>query len=318
MKNMRPYLYKIYEDRIRSFQGSVGLPNIRHYLALVAAAKNVSIEEASEQIEIEIVEFSGLAKGLEKAKTVVFSAEQAEVFRHLSSSYTDGLDYILPYKNTLLQFTRPIEVMTEEGKDYIVALFLAQAALTQEEINAQKELMAVGKAYGTKLQMADVKPGQVINSVYLIYSDDNTRKLTWIGDQTGVLFEKPANSALENLWADMKNLAISCIGYINCENVYLEVQETPEKLVKKHQKKGGEAPEPFYICRIRGVSYEKTVPTGQGVQHSYRYDVRGHFRRYKSSGKTTWVHPHQRGLANELYIPKTYKVESGVKKMRGT
>ena len=67
--------------------------------------------------------------------------------------------------------------------------------------------------------------------------------------------------------------------------------------------------EPYYVCRIRGVQYDSAGnPAGEGSKHGIRYDVRGHFRRM-TNGKTTWVRAHQRGLANELYIPKTYVVD---------
>ena len=62
------------------------------------------------------------------------------------------------------------------------------------------------------------------------------------------------------------------------------------------------------MCRIRGVQYDSEgYEKGAGVKHGIRYDVRGHFRRLET-GKTIWVRPHQRGLQNELYVPKTYVV----------
>ena len=55
-----------------------------------------------------------------------------------------------------------------------------------------------------------------------------------------------------------------------------------------------------------------------GRQHSYRYDVMGHIRfgRHKLGDGTyrhtfEFVRPHQRGLKNSIYIPKTYNVRAG-------
>ena len=42
--------------------------------------------------------------------------------------------------------------------------------------------------------------------------------------------------------------------------------------------------------------------TGRGTIHSVRYDVRGHWR--LRNGKLSWIRPHQRGLANERYVPR--------------
>jgi len=56
------------------------------------------------------------------------------------------------------------------------------------------------------------------------------------------------------------------------------------------------------------VQYAPGDSRGQGSRHAIRYDVRGHFRRL-AGGKTTWVRAHQRGLSNELYVPKVYKAD---------
>ena len=96
------------------------------------------------------------------------------------------------------------------------------------------------------------------------------------------------------------------------KNVYLEKQgEVPEAVNRKREAKGKSRLEPYYVCRIKGVQYDSHA-TGEGAKHGIRYDVRGHFRRL-DTGKTIWVRSHQRGLANELYVPKVYKVEKGSK-----
>ncbi len=107
-------------------------------------------------------------------------------------------------------------------------------------------------------------------------------------------------------------LVNACLSYINCENIYLEKQgEVPEAVNRKREKKGKSRLEPYYVCRIRGVQYDSDG-TGEGSKHGIRYDVRGHFRRL-TTGKTIWVRPHQRGLTNELYVPKVYHMAAGAK-----
>jgi hypothetical protein len=81
-----------------------------------------------------------------------------------------------------------------------------------------------------------------------------------------------------------------------------------------------ELPNPWHIVKVE----PKFQKGGQrpdedtGIRHGYRYDVTGHLRfgRHRRgdgsySETIEWIAPHQRGLANELYIPKISKFEGG-------
>lgn len=73
-------------------------------------------------------------------------------------------------------------------------------------------------------------------------------------------------------------------------------------------------PSPWHIVTVDPTVVRDFEPgEGGGRSHSYRYDVRGHLRfgRHKRgdgsySQTVEWVRPHQRGLANTIYVPKTY------------
>ena len=84
-------------------------------------------------------------------------------------------------------------------------------------------------------------------------------------------------------------------------------------------------PQAWHVVKVE-PKFASTHGEGEGFHHSYRYDVIGHLRfgkhpvgpRVLEPGEqreyhdvVEWVAPHQRGLANTLYIPKTYQVESG-------
>jgi hypothetical protein len=152
----------------------------------------------------------------------------------------------------------------------------------------------------------------VANNIYAIYSDMNTTRFGWMAESHGEFIVNYDDGKMSDFYRQIRRICVACIGYINCENVYLEKQgEVPEAVNRKRENKGKSRLEPYYVCRIKGVQHDSHA-TGTGAKHGVRYDVRGHFRRL-DTGKTIWVRPHQRGLQNELYMPKVYKVEKGSK-----
>ena len=78
-------------------------------------------------------------------------------------------------------------------------------------------------------------------------------------------------------------------------------------------------PRPWHIVKLDPKIISHKTNEEVPYHHQYRYDVIGHLRfnkhRIKEGYRSVieWVPDHQRGLANELYIPKTYKIESGRK-----
>lgn len=278
-----------------------------------------------DQIYAGMQEYAMAFNHLVKAKTIIFSVEQAKVFLE-AEPYSEKLDYQLPFPNVLLQFSGvirvPYKVRFEHDYDRgnLMGMILSQRAFTKQEFeddkkrNAENRKKFQAQNKGTELIPVFNEEGKaIINSVMFLYEDRGTEYINWLATET---YEHlPYDDALAgeamNRW---RRLAIACIGYTNCENVYLD-QETgaSKKANRKRELKRKIILEPYYVCRIRGVQYDSNgEPTGQGTHHGFRYDVRGHFRRL-DSGKTTWVRPHQRGLQNELYIPKTYVVEKGAK-----
>ena len=254
----------------------------------------------------------------EKAKTIIFSVEQAKIFTALSGSYTESLEYTLPYQNLFLQFSAPIVLNRPIGGcKFATGLLLGQHVVTKEQrVVANSEANHYTRMLGLdEREIVPINSYAVKNHCYAVLESGNVFQATWEYKPEGTeCFETDPEMVNEQTY--YRNLAIACIGYINCENIYL-LQEggAPDKVNRKRAQQGKKILEPYYVCRIRGVQYDSNgQPTGEGTHHGFRYDVRGHFRKL-TSGKTTWVRPHQRGLQNELYIPKTYVVEKRAKPM---
>lgn len=251
----------------------------------------------------------GIWKHMPTAKTILFSSDQIDVFYRLKKTYTNGLDYRLPFPDTFIQLSKPYSVRF----DGIGEISLVGMLLTQEKIDKQTYDCAM-ETYGRE-GMVKIDFGRdsmvLLNTIYVIAKDGDIFTFgagSWHSDT----FNQEFSGDKIDGYGTFVDLAISCVGYINCENIYLERQgEVPESVNRKREAKGKSRLEPYYVCRIRGLQYD-SVATGEGSKHGIRYDVRGHFRRI-SDERTIWVRPHQRGLQNELYIPKTYKVDKGSK-----
>lgn len=263
----------------------------------------------------EFLKFCDIAKD---AKTILFSAEQAEVFVDISRSHRDSLDFRLPFEHVFLQFSKPLRVPYTKRADNdfdrgsVVAMAIGQIQKDKHQVEADIKRRSVEQRegiFGTVLEYKHISlPDSeevFINTVSIVYEDLGTETARWATGAETIFADDPLRSDMITLW---RNVAVACIGYINCENVYLEsVGGAPGSVNRKREAKGKRRLEPYYVCRIRGVSYDKSDTSGTGSKHGIRYDVRGHFRRLE--GKTIWVRAHQRGLANELYIPKVYKVD---------
>lgn len=238
-----------------------------------------------------------------QAKTILFQIEQMDVFAKIQREFTDALDYRLPFPEIFIQFSRPwrTALLDPEKERVFLGMVLSQRKVDNVEYENLR------RRWGESLYPIDfnVKDDIYLNWVYTIAQDGEMASVAWQSDTVHHKFADNHDLIVNaNL---LQNLAIACIGYINCENVYLEKQgEVSEAVNRKREAKGKGRLEPYYVCRVRGVQYDSHA-TGEGSKHGVRYDVRGHFRRLET-GKTLWVRPHQRGLQNELYVPKVYRV----------
>lgn len=316
MSTERYKLIKFYGDMKDRMKKALAIDPVGTTMRITQEFKqtpNDTPADAMRNYQSEMYGMFVLTEQMELAQTVVFSTEQAQVFMDVTKNYTDSLDYKLPFPYTFLQFTSPLPVdvpMYDHIRtDNISYIMLAQSEFTSEMYEDTKTDWKSDPHMLLDVA-ANVRPG-ILNNAIIIYKDMNLTRFGWMSDDHNELTVNDEGVAYE-YWVELKRLCIACIGYINCENVYLEKQgEVPEAINRKREAKGKSRLEPYYVCRIKGVQHDSHA-TGEGSKHGIRYDVRGHFRRL-DTGKTIWVRPHQRGLQNELYIPKVYKVEKGSK-----
>ncbi len=119
------------------------------------------------------------------------------------------------------------------------------------------------------------------------------------------------------LWVDdMARFVAWCIAFMTARGVVI-VDMPLTRQQRRAQERATHRPAPWHIVTVEPVRVTRG-PEGEGggTTHSYRYDVRGHLRlgRHKLGDGTyregvEWVRPHQRGLANSIYIPSTHTLE---------
>lgn len=272
-------------------------------------------------VEIDITAFSAEYRLLQLAKVILFRAEQVEIFSDiLKKKEIDSLEYRLPFSQVMLELTNPVKIESCDATRSIVGFLFEQNEISKEDylqdvemVHKADRLMGFSETIVLDIDwsLSDVV---TVNCVKAIYDNLDTEDIKWTSQHANKIetLDKCDESLLS--WKlKCRNLAIACIGYINCENIYLHKEgEVSDAINAKRERKGKSKLEPYYVCRIRGVQYDSEgYEKGVGVKHGIRYDVRGHFR-HLTNGKTIWVRPHQRGLQNELYVPKTYLVDKKV------
>ena len=261
---------------------------------------------------------------VKKSKIISFPGPLIESILGKVGNDSVNLDYRLPFKNVIIFFSPHVTrelgcasvtesdsygfIVEKKEAGTLVALLLSQFEFTKDDIEA---LVINHREAGydfdpSHYEKRFAQVGKVINQCTAHFSNDRIQMMEW---ESGGFCELigSLDSSLEEDLMYMRKVAIGCIGYINCENVEIREEAPPPALAKARERRRGKVPEPYYVCYIedRKAGYGMG---GVGTKHGYIYDVRGHFRRLDET-RVTWVRPHQRGLANDMYIPKTYKVK---------
>ena len=234
------------------------------------------------------------------AKTIIVPAEQALALLPAAKRFEEHLDFHLPFECCVFQFDQPIpeEKMLHrerEEADEVMALVVVQ----YEGVNSATAWFKSTAVNRVAWDNAPTSDFRFSPTAFEIMEDESDILL-------GVSLT-PAEVKMRNK-ETLRLLACAIVAYINCENVTVDIgEEVPEKVNRKREKEGKHRIDPYYVVKIQHEKVEGGGGTGTGTKHSFRYDVRGHFRRM-ADGKLTWVRAHQRGLSHEFYVPNVYKV----------
>lgn len=263
------------------------------------------------------VDFEVTAAIAAEAQTILFSADQALALRPALAEFDDQVTHRLPFRSIILQFDRPIpehEFFETERADYQEPEFLRNLAAVWRDAGlpltgwTPEDGDAVTAVLLTQGTTTDT--GKTFNQAVAFFVSTAVNRAYWRGTEllylTGV---RDVVNVIEDNKRTLRNLAVACVAYMNCVNLQLEKHEPPAA-IQKRRRRDNKPPIPaYYTVTVRPEYRRDGDGSGEpGSKHSYRYDVRGHFRRL-ADGRLTWVRPHQRGLAHEQYIPAVRKVK---------
>lgn len=292
----------------------------------IAHARGVTPEQTVMDFEQDIRDFTTTSLIAEVSQTVLFKAEQALALVPALKRFDDQPFYKLPFPCMILQFDEyiPETVFFQEETDYWhndermaeIARKIREAKINRgiyekQGLNPDFEAndAVMGLVLGQELG--------VCNAI-AFFASGEIQRVKWMeGDQIDQAARyvnpssRPRRDEAKNNKLQLARLAMACVFYLNCKNITLDKVVADKKANAKRAKKGKAIFQDYYITRvtktkaqIQADDEEKRSGTGRHV--SFRFDVRGHFRRLES-GSVIWVSDHQRGIDKEEYRPKVYQ-----------
>lgn len=233
-----------------------------------------------------------------RAKTFLFNSDQIMAFLAAIDRRLPPGDYPAPFQFVCIQFSSGID-----------------EKLFTSGLRSSGNVEAVDEILGLIIAVPDEAPGHQFMNVVAWYKSTSINRVQVSVSGGGEIEYRPLDDTIadkaEQLYRDkqrLANLALLCLAYINSPGIEIEHIEPDAAMNRKRAAKGKRELPDYYICRVskRRLDGEEDSATGRHV--SFRFDVRGHFRRLQD-GRTIWIRPHQRGLENEVYVPKAYRVD---------
>ncbi len=274
-------------------------------------------------------------------KRILFDSKQAALFDDLGEAPPKPEVIYPPFDTHYLEFTEPIALALQEPDQYDYAramlcttqtgMFVPIGESGKAVSMAQCTMFLVGKDNSLVDRSWKLVPKSDICFVRMIdaLSDPDPSTLppgTEERLESYMLAGHVASARHVGWWEQVvlnyNGLLQWIWAYMMAKSVTI-VPETVSRQQRRWMERKHIVPKPWHLVKVE-PKFGSHRPSGEepSYRHSYRYDVIGHLRfnqhRFKNAdGQWTyrdmieWVPPHMRGLANELYIPKTYKVEAG-------
>lgn len=277
-------------------------------------------------------------------KRMLFDSRQATVFGQSGPLGVDGLKLHSPFDQFYLEFTDPIEIDGQEPgyKDQLVAMlyidnsstlpilcpegetlidtsavtFIFYNHETKEWVDRTWRFSTVEKlAYPSVQNIRDTaNPSDVPNEW------SNTKWFT-----SGMEIEGMPNRHIgwwEGAIQTYTNLILWMFAYMMSKSVHIS-SEPISRQVRRFNERHGITPRPWHQVWVDPKITDNTaLPEDGNDGPDHRFDVIGHLRFNRHKLKTgsyrhtvEWVPDHQRGLKNEIYIPKVYGVKKGNKSL---
>ena len=270
-----------------------------------------------------------LVRTLSHARIVKLQVEQAQLFKEIPRVI--GQDYKLlrsPFDHLYLEFLngdfRIDEIQTQTETDHVRAQKIPRHARVQAVLisieSIPKEFVDAENSSEESLIAARLKAIYFVSIVFfipVIIDRYNSYVSSFMVLDDGRLYEPDldldANTDVvdRKFSTNMVTWTIHILNFLTSPSVIMEGKEAPEALQKARAKRGKEPLPGWYEITYKQQRYApKEEPEHTGFHQHFRYDVRGyyaHFTKGLLAGRVIWIPPHQRGLRNTLYKPKSYR-----------
>lgn len=280
-----------------------------------------------------LVYFYRLAQGMRKAKIIRMAGAQCQLFVDTPRLEQDAKWLKLPFKDLWIQLDSPFNVVgvlynsatdsATVGAKYVASIMdNPQCALPVRGVYIQeKTSIEIQNQFDI-----DTLDGHDLKNICRVFSVNfvapipetpfNESSTTLIVMNDGSLVTKKCSDTYRPRQEALLRFVIHTINFLSSPSVKLVPAEPSPELQKARSRKGKEPLPGWYEITYRKHvnDYTKSKVSTVPIWHqSFRYDVRGNFASFTKgvlAGRVIWRPPHQRGLANELYKPKTYRTEN--------
>jgi hypothetical protein len=274
-------------------------------------------------------------------KRILFDSRQAALF--------DAIDETVPYEfhkklhwpfpQFYLEFTEPILTSNQEPEqqDYLRAILVDDTNAVEAimEINGQRISFRgtiVTFFYDNpkgdfvdRTWFYDLRSGEAFTRWLITQENADPSRISGLTLKSNDFVMAGRMGAEEGRyvgWWERQMISSSqllawIMSYLMAKSIRIEAEDISRQQRRWHER-NGLIPKPWHYVKLdpKIVMAHGYQEEGLGIHHRYRYDVIGHLRfgRHKRGDGTyshtvEWIAPHQRGLTNTVYIPKTYRVD---------
>lgn len=326
MKLIQETIVSVTDKRIETFKAIRNHGGSRWAgLEDIAQARSLTTDQVFEEITQDLKDFLVVATIARNAQTVLFSADQGIALRPALARFSDQPFFRLPFPHMIIQFDKPIpeEIFFTVEPDYWTE---------DPRLEKIRDIIANEQSLQNEYKKMDLDPlseqGDKIAAIVLDQDGDTCNAVAWYtsGEIQRVMWKVYDLDVSKNMrppdvgvYRDLKlrnkqqlqSFSMACVFYMNCRNITLEKVVADKKINAGRAKRGKRLLPDYHICKVVKTKYDlagdgEASGDKTGHKHTIRYDVRGHFRNVGDG--VIWIGDHQRGLSNERYVPKTYKV----------
>lgn len=235
-------------------------------------------------------------------KRILFDSQQASLFGQISNETPNFSSKIqMPFETFYLEFTHPVCLPFQQPgyKDYLRGILVKKMEVDDEYLMT---------FFLTSFNEVDTSSDEFVDRSW--YFKFNSKEMI------------RKQESYDQWWLDYVSNGLNffywILLYMMCKSVKIQEEKLTRQMKRNFERKSI-IPKPWHKVILEPKYYKsnRNKLDQSSYKQTFRYDVIGHlrFNRHKTKNGwrevVEWIPAHQRGLDNELYIPKTYQVNKG-------